>query len=120
MYNTGKHIYFYMTETLKDRKFSYLNFVKSLVFKRGIVGDIAESIVADVENGKIYVYNNSHVALSRVSSYKDGRVIIFLPLQYTEDQALVEAPRIIIDILRARKSINISEEMKEKLRAEFS
>ncbi len=79
--------------------YSYIDFVKALSEKDGMVAQLANIFLDCAQKGEINILPNSHVLTSRLSPYNSG-VTIFLPEEYDNDMAILEAPRIIIDSLR--------------------
>lgn len=82
-----------------DDPYSYLDFVKSLSKKDGIVAQLTNIFLDCAQNDEIRILPNSHVLTSRLSPYNSG-VTVFLPEEYNDNTAILEAPRIIIDTLR--------------------
>lgn len=100
--------------------FSFHNFLETLVGET--THKTALEIIDLIKTKKLKINRNSLVLISQVSSYKDKETILFLPDNYTFDDAKIEYPRILPEILRHTRNLSkdrkFINEIEKKIRLE--
>lgn len=108
-------IFMSKTEFNLGGPYPYIDFVKSLSEKDGIVAQLTNIFLDCVQNDEIRILSNSHVLTSRLSPYDLG-VTIFLPEEYDDNTAILEAPRIIVDTLRTINKLPQIKDIEDQFR----
>lgn len=109
-----------MHEISKNNEFLFVNFLE------GLTGEITSRISSEINDhlnkGRLQVVFNPAVQVSQVSQYDDGSIVLFLPNDYSQHDAMIEYPRILPEILKySRGSDNNVQELgriEEKIREE--
>jgi hypothetical protein len=108
-------------EEASNSDFSYINFVRNLSEKGETLRVVSEQILSSVREGKVKIAHNSGVSMSTVSLPVNGLSTIFLPNSYSEASAILEAPRILIDLMRSASLYPSNElpELEKRIREEL-